>query len=123
MASENKTQDFNQDLNRVANKFGIPQPPPSAIQTPVEQPSQLVQILDGWGNRVKDLFGVLDEETKRIGKERLFHCDSCHMRNGNTCDPRQTGINLKTGLPVTGCGCNISAKTLSPHSICPMDKW
>ena len=65
MASEDRTQDYNDDLKRMSNKLGIPTP--QSIETPITETSQLSQILSGWGNRIKDTFGILDEETKLIG--------------------------------------------------------
>ena len=122
MASEDKTQNYNEDLKRMATKLGIT-PPPHSIETPKEETSQISQILSGWGNRIKDVFGVLDEETKELSRKRLLYCDSCLMRSGNTCDPRISMRNDVTGEEVRGCGCNISAKSMSPHSSCPLSKW
>lgn len=116
MASEDKTQNFNEDLNKMT-------PPPSNIEVPKEETSQLSQILSGWGNKIKDTFGMLDEETKEISRKRLVHCDSCYMRSGTACDPRKQMKNNVTGEIVRGCGCNISAKSMSPHSSCPLGKW
>lgn len=116
MASEDKTQNFNEDLNKMI-------PPPSNIEVPKEEVSQLSQILSGWGNKIKDTFGMLDEETKELSRARLAHCDSCYMRTGNSCDPRKQMKNNITGEIAKGCGCNISAKSMSPHSICPLNKW
>jgi hypothetical protein len=45
------------------------------------------------------------------------------MRIGNTCSPKNAGINEITKKETKGCGCNISAKTLSPESQCPLSKW
>ena len=118
MASEDKTQNFNEDLNKINNT-----PPPSSIETPQEETSQISQILSGWGNRFKDVFGLLDAETKEISRLRLIHCNSCYMRTNNSCDPRKQMKNNITGEVVKGCGCNISAKSMSPHSICPLGKW
>jgi hypothetical protein len=121
MASEDRTQDYNDDLKRMSNKLGIPTP--QSIETPITETSQLSQILSGWGNRIKDTFGVLDEETKLMSEKRLLHCNVCYMRTGNTCDPRKKMKDDATGEIVTGCGCNISAKSMSPHSSCPLNKW
>ena len=85
--------------------------------------SKLNEILTGWGNRVKDSFNLLDEETKLMAEARLTHCNFCEIRNSNTCDPAQTIQHVKTRQDVNGCGCNISAKTLSPNSHCPAGKW
>lgn len=112
MASEDTTQNFNEDSNK-------PQP----ISTPKPADSQLNQILSGWGNRIKDAFGVLDEETKTLSERRLLHCNSCYMRTGNTCDPRKSMTNNKTGEVARGCGCNIAAKSMSPTSACPLGIW
>lgn len=85
--------------------------------------SKLKEILDGWGNVVKDRFGVLDEEIKVMAQIRLEQCDSCSMRSGNICDPKKELKHIVTEQLVNGCGCNISAKTLSPNSECPAGKW
>jgi len=110
MPSEDKTQNFN----------GIP---PQPITTPIPETSQIGQILSGWANRIKDTFGVLDEETKAMSTARMLHCNTCYMRTGNTCDPRKSMKNSVTGEIAKGCGCNISAKSMSPGSRCPLDKW
>jgi hypothetical protein len=81
------------------------------------------EILDGWGNLVKNTFGILDEQTKLIAQNRLFHCDNCKIRTINTCDPNKIIEHVKTGELVRGCGCNIAAKTLSRKSQCPAGKW
>ena len=36
---------------------------------------------------------------------------------------KNIGINEITKVETKGCGCNISAKTLSPESKCPLSKW
>jgi hypothetical protein len=85
--------------------------------------SQLNEILLGWGNVVKDKIGILDLDTKQLAESRLLICNSCYLRVGNTCSPKMVGYNTKTKELKKGCGCNISAKTLSPQSKCPLDKW
>jgi hypothetical protein len=80
-------------------------------------------IIEGWANVVKDRFNQLDPDTKRLSEDRLLLCDSCDIRTGNTCDPRKKGEHVATGQLVGGCGCNISAKTLSTNSKCPLGKW
>jgi hypothetical protein len=84
---------------------------------------QLKEILDGWGNRIKDSFGILDEEIKQMAQIRLEQCNTCSMRSGNTCDPNKQLKHIITEQVVNGCGCNIAAKTLSPDSECPAGKW
>lgn len=85
--------------------------------------SKLKEIFEGWGNVVKDKFGVLNEETKIMAQIRLEQCHSCHMRSGNVCDPLKQTKHIVTEQLVRGCGCNLTAKTLSPDSECPAGKW
>jgi len=84
---------------------------------------KLNEILDGWGNLIKSNFGLLDEQTRKLAESRLVKCHSCSMRSSNTCDPNKFGIHEVTNKIVSGCGCNIAAKTLSRSSQCPMGKW
>ena len=84
---------------------------------------KLNEILDGWGNLLKSNFGLLGEEYRLMAEERLLLCNSCSMRTNNTCDPNKLILNKKTNQMVSGCGCNIAAKTLSPQSECPAGKW
>jgi len=84
---------------------------------------QLKEILDGWGNVVKDKFGILNEEIKVMAEIRLEQCNSCSMRTNNVCDPNKQLKHIVTEQMVNGCGCNIAAKTLSPDSECPAGKW
>lgn len=80
-------------------------------------------IIEGWANVVKDRFNQLDPETKKVSEDRLMLCNICDIRTGNTCDPRKLGEHVDNGRLVRGCGCNISAKTLSTNSKCPLGKW
>lgn len=84
---------------------------------------QLNQILEGWGNLIKDKLGTLHPPIKAVAETRLKHCDRCSIRKNNICDPNQTIINVVTNKPVTGCGCNIAAKTLAMNAACPASKW
>jgi hypothetical protein len=84
---------------------------------------KLNEILDGWGNLIKSNFGLLDEETRALAESRLLHCNKCSIRTDNTCDPNKMILNEKTNQMVSGCGCNIAAKTLSRASKCPAGKW
>jgi len=84
---------------------------------------KLNEILDGWGNLIKSNFGLLGEEYQIMAEQRLVLCNSCPIRTNNTCDPSKEIRNIKTNQIVKGCGCNISAKTLSPQSECPAGKW
>jgi len=81
------------------------------------------QILEGWGNKILDEFNLLDEDTKRMARQRLEVCNTCKVRIKNSCSTKKQTIHRKTGQLVGGCGCNIAAKTLSPSSECPAAKW
>ena len=45
MASEERTENYNDDLKRMAEKLGTTPPPPQAIETPTGEASQINQIL------------------------------------------------------------------------------
>lgn len=85
--------------------------------------SKLNEIISGWANLIKDKINTLDPNIKRMAENRLLICNMCHMRVGNACSTKKIGINEITKLETKGCGCNISAKTLSPESKCPLSKW
>ena len=68
------------------------------------------EIIEGWANVVKDRIGTLDPNIKQMAENRLILCNSCHMRIGNNCSPKNVGINEITKQETNGCGCNISAK-------------
>ena len=85
--------------------------------------TQVPLILEGWANRVKDEFNLLDPETKSLAEDRLLKCNTCDIRDGSSCSPQRYGIHERTGQVLNGCGCNIAAKTLSPRSECPLGKW
>ena len=85
--------------------------------------SKLNEIINGWANVVKDRIGTLDPKLKLMAANRLLICNSCDMRVNNTCSTKKVGINIITKKEKNGCGCNISAKTLSPDSKCPLSKW
>ena len=84
---------------------------------------QINEILTGWANTVRDKLGLLETSVRLEGLRRLEICDNCEMRDGNRCDPNRIGYHIKTKQPTRGCGCNLSAKTLSPESHCPLGKW
>jgi len=83
----------------------------------------IINIITGWANLLRDRFDVLPDDLKQMAEERLIICNSCHMREQNTCMTNRTGINIETGKVRKGCGCNLSAKTLDPNSECPLAKW
>ena len=84
---------------------------------------QINQILEGWGNLVKDKLNLLHPPIKAVAEMRLQHCDKCPIRKNNICDPNSTITHIITKKPVKGCGCNIAAKTLATQAQCPAGKW
>ncbi len=83
----------------------------------------LKEILDGWGNLVKDKLKLLQPSLKEMAKHRMLICNICELRSFAICNPTKSGINVITGEIRKGCGCGLPAKTLSPSSKCPLDKW
>ena len=115
------------EAENVAKKFGFVKPgmnpnSPEGIRKK-RQPSQIEQILVGWGNYVKSRFVELSPELKEMGQKRLEICAPCDMRNGGTCSTTRQGKHVITGQIATGCGCHLAAKALSPGSVCPLGKW
>lgn len=85
--------------------------------------SKISEILEGWGNYVKEEFHVLEPTIKVMAEKRMNKCNTCPIRNGTACSSRLHGINVKTGEMRSGCGCFLAAKTLAPSSDCPLGKW
>tara|TARA_B110000003_G_C16628538_1_gene525771 strand:+ start:828 stop:1088 length:261 start_codon:yes stop_codon:yes gene_type:complete len=85
--------------------------------------SKLSEIIEGWGNLIKDQFNAVDPITKELSKKRLLECNVCSLRQGNMCSPYIFGYHIETNHRLNGCGCNIAAKTLSRSSKCPLGKW
>lgn len=93
----------------------------------------LAEILQGWGNQLRDEFDVLPKEIKNLSEKRLSICNTCSLRTDNTCSVKKRGKAVKTfvykgqmrtkGTEYTGCGCNLAAKTKSVISSCPLGKW
>lgn len=94
------------------------------------------QILEGWGNSIKDKFNLLNNPELKIKSEkRLLICNTCNLREGNTCSKKRTGFVLETfrygsekvdrikGQLVKGCGCNLSSKSLCNDCQCPCNYW
>ncbi|MCB1711373.1 MAG: hypothetical protein KDH96_02475 [Candidatus Riesia sp.] len=92
--------------------------------------SKIKEILDGHINELKSKIGLSDLKFDDVFKAREAICNSCPLKNGNTCNPRLF-INPETmdvvSTPqegfVKGCGCRLSAKQKSPSSSCPANFW
>lgn len=84
---------------------------------------QIGEILTGWSNVFLQEFDLLNPVTKAEAERRLKICDTCPFRVNRVCSKMKEGKNIITNEVVTGCGCNIKAKTVSPKSVCPAGKW
>jgi hypothetical protein len=84
---------------------------------------RISEILEGWGNHVKDQFHVLNPQIKEISKQRLERCDTCRVRDGGICSPKRYDVHIQTGEITKGCGCPVAQKSLSLKSSCPLGKW
>ncbi len=92
-------------------------------------------ILEGWGNLIKDKFHLLSEQKRKISEKRLLFCDTCPLRNDNTCSKKRQSVvvkdfyynhlkqNRKKGEMTIGCGCNLAAKSLCKDCQCPRGLW
>lgn len=108
----------------AAKKFGFIRTEDVVRKNVVKSKTSVIeQILTGWGNYMKSHFVELDPELKAEGQKRLEICDPCEMRNGGTCSTGRQAKHVVTGHLVSGCGCRLAAKALSPGSVCPLGKW
>ena len=53
-------------------------------------------ILEGWANKIKDEFGLLEPELKIKSEKRLTICDTCPLRDNNTCSRNRTSFVVET---------------------------
>jgi len=56
---------------------------------------KLKDILEGWGNYVKDKLNLLDPAIKQIAKHRLLICDDCELRSFQICSPSKKGKHIE----------------------------
>jgi hypothetical protein len=85
--------------------------------------SKIFEILEGWGNLIKDGFNMLDAESKELSESRLLHCHGCDMRLGSICNPNRVAPHKVTNNLTRGCGCNIAAKSMTLLAQCPLGNW
>ena len=114
---------FKPGTENVAKKFGMIRTGPPEPKDNSKPPSQIEEILTGWGNYIKSHFVALAPDLKAEGQRRLEICNQCAMRDGGTCSTARQARHLETGEMVRGCGCRLAAKALSPSSVCPIGKW
>lgn len=97
--------------------------------------NQISHILEGWGNVIKDEFNLLSPEKKEKSAKRLQACNGCLLRSKNTCSRKRSSVVVKDfyynhlnehrrkGEIKSGCGCNLSAKSLCEDCQCPLGNW
>lgn len=69
----------------------------------------LKEIITGWANVV-----FTDEQIEELSKQRLSIC--------NACEHKDELKMIKADI-CNKCGCPLIAKTRSPESKCPINKW
>ena len=68
-----------------------------------EAQQKLHEIISGWKNLI-----VRNPHTERVHKSRALICSKCEHNIKSICKK---------------CGCPLVAKTRSPESVCPLNKW
>ena len=81
------------------------------------------EMFSGYSNLLKDKLGKLDTETKKLAIARLVICNGCEANINGVCSPEVQIKDIVTDVLVNGCGCFLEAKTMSPESSCPANKW
>ncbi|TCI93200.1 hypothetical protein [Tenacibaculum sp. M341] len=88
------------------------------------------EILDGHLNELRTVTGLASKDEVAIFSVREKICSSCPLKSGNSCNSKkwmhpktlEISNNPKEGF-VRGCGCRLSAKQKSKHSVCPAKLW
>lgn len=83
----------------------------------------MIKILSGWVNVMRKFLNIENTDIEKLSAQRMEICSTCPIRTGNICDPNKFGKHIKTGNFECGCGCNLTAKTRSLKSKCPLGKW
>lgn len=85
--------------------------------------NKLKEIKEGWVNYAAEKLKLLPDNIKEQAAERIEECNSCELNKMGLCNSMKKGEHRHTGLEVSGCGCVLKAKVLSPTSSCPLGKW
>lgn len=95
--------------------------------------NQMADIQDGFVNVLKAKLGTLEENVAEEGLRRFKICESCPIRDKNSCSSKRQGLvketfvyygeTRKKGDLFNGCSCNLSAKVLSTNALCPGNFW
>jgi len=85
--------------------------------------SQIFDIAQGWARYYLRELGMLSPQVAKEAERRMSICNACEFRVGKICSKKKSGKNVVTDMMVTGCGCNVKAKTLADASQCPAGKW
>lgn len=90
--------------------------------------SKFKEIAEGWLNSID-----CSPEIKEIGERRALICAQCPLNVNNVCSKNQKGYVKSSftykdefrqeGQLVTGCGCPLKQKVLSPSTQCPLNNW
>lgn len=87
-------------------------------------------ILDGHINELRAVAGMASKNEMSIFLLREKICNACPLKKGNSCNSRKwlhpktkEVVDYKKEGFVRGCGCRLSAKQKSKHSVCPAKLW
>lgn len=87
-------------------------------------------ILNGHINELRAVAGMTSKNEMAIFSLREKICGACPLKKGNSCnsrkwmhpETREESDYKKEGF-IRGCGCRLSAKQKSKHSVCPAKLW
>lgn len=87
-------------------------------------------IIEGHVNELRSAMNLTDEKEEKIFEIRSKICNSCPLKNGNSCNPKkylnpetmEVSDSKKVGFE-KGCGCRLSSKQRSKGSSCPAGLW
>jgi hypothetical protein len=85
--------------------------------------SKLGNIINGWGNLILDKTVGVKDRIKAQAELRTEICNECDLNKSNVCSSSAETQHVVYGTQVYGCGCPLSAKTMSEHDSCPAGKW
>lgn len=84
---------------------------------------KVLDVIQGCAEAYLEDIDSKPEAVKNVIKYRLTLCNGCELNEDGWCNTDKTIVDLKTGKPVKGCGCNLKCKTALLRSHCPAHKW